>query len=191
MQVKLGVSNRHVHLNQEDYQILFKDEPLEKVRDLVQTGEFASNQFVEIQVGDKVLSHVRVIGPLRGYTQVELSKTDARALKINPPVRTSSDLEGACPVTLIGPYGQVTKPCAILANRHIHINPQMREALGLVNVEKVCVLFESEKKTLFYDVFIKEQEKGVLELHLDTDDANGACLKTGDIGEVFLQKSEK
>ena len=190
MQVKLGVSNRHVHLSQEDYQALFQDEPLLKERDLVQTGEFASNQFVTLRVGEKSISHVRVIGPIRSYTQVELSKTDARILKINPPIRTSSDLENAEVVTIVGPKGEITKPCAIIANRHIHINPIKRKELGLENIDKVAVLFNGSKKTLFYDVFIKEQPKGVFELHLDTDDANGAELETGDMGEIILPKSE-
>ena len=190
MKVVLRISNKHVHLTEEDYQILFGQAPFLKERDLVQTGEFASNQFVTITANERTLAHVRVIGPLRKYTQVELAKTDARALKLMPPVRTSGDLEGAATVTLIGPQGQLTKPCAILANRHIHMNHQTREELGLLDVQTVSVSFQSEKRTVFHDVFIKEQEKGVFELHLDTDDANGALLETGDYGEILVSKNE-
>ena len=188
MQVLLGVSNRHVHLTEEDYHILFGDSPLEVVKNLVQKNQFASNQFVTIQVEDRKLERVRVLGPLRDYTQDELSETDARFLKIAPPIRTSGDLEGAIEVTIIGTEGSIKKPCAILANRHIHMNHETREKLGLLEVSKVSVFFKSEKMTTFHDVFIKEQADGVLELHLDTDDANGALLKTGDMGTICIEQ---
>lgn len=187
MEVVLGVSNRHAHLTKEDYQILFGDAPFTVVRELVQKGEFASNQHVTVEKDGRRLEKLRIIGPLRDYTQVELSETDARSLKMHPPIRTSGDLEGAEEITIIGPCGQVTKPCTILANRHIHINHETREKMGLLDVEKVSVSFDSSKRTTFYDVYIKEKESYVLELHLDTDDANGAQLKTGDMGTILLE----
>ncbi len=186
MEVLLGVSNRHIHITKEDYQILFGMIPLEVERYLVQKGEFASTQFVTVKVGKNVIEHVRILGPFRAYTQFELSKTDARHLKIDPPIRTSGDLKDAEKVTIIGPKGQITRCCAIIANRHIHINHEMRSSLGWLDVQKVSVSFKSQKGTTFHDVFIKEQENAVLELHLDTDDANGSFLKTGDIGEVIV-----
>ena len=107
MQVILGVSNRHVHLKEEDYKILFGDEPLNKVKDLRQPGQFASDKLVTIKNGDREINHVRVLGPIRNYTQVEISKTDAYTLKLNPPIRTSGDLEGSSPITIIGPKGKI------------------------------------------------------------------------------------
>ncbi len=186
MKVVLGVSNRHCHITEEDYKILFRKTPFLKEKELRQQNDFASNQVVTLEAGDRTLENVRIVGPFRAYTQVELSKTDARFLKINPPIRESGNLEDAAIITLIGPYGKVTKPCAILATRHIHIDPATRKEMGLQDKEKVAVHFTGEKETTFYNVFFREQEDGVLELHLDTDDANGAQLKTGDLGKIEI-----
>lgn len=185
MKVLLGISNKHVHLSTEDYKILFGDEPLNKVKDLVQPGQYASDKKVTVKTEKRAFEGLRVLGPLRSYTQVEVSKTDSFALGINPPIRNSGDLEGSATVTIVGPCGEVTKPCCIIANRHIHINPKEREELGLVGVDKVSVKVEGEKATIFDNVWLKEDESYVLELHLDTDDGNGALAKTGDYLEII------
>ncbi len=185
MKVLLGISNKHVHLSTEDYKILFGDEPLNKVKDLVQPGQYASDKKVTVKTEKRAFEGLRVLGPLRSYTQVEVSKTDSFALGINPPIRNSGDLEGSATVTIVGPCGEVTKPCCIIANRHIHINPKEREELGLVGVDKVSVKVEGEKTTIFDNVWLKEDESYVLELHLDTDDGNGALAKTGDYLEII------
>lgn len=185
MKVLLGVSNKHVHLSTEDYKILFGDEPLNKVKDLVQPGQYASDKKVTVKTEKRAFEGLRVLGPLRSYTQVEVSKTDSFALGINPPIRNSGDLEGSSTVTIVGPCGEVTKPCCIIANRHIHINPKEREELGLVGVDKVSVKVEGEKATVFDNVWLKEDASYVLELHLDTDDGNGALAKTGDYLEII------
>ena len=186
MKVLLGISNKHVHLTEEDYKTLFGDEPLGNVKDLVQPGQFSSDKKVTIKTEKRAFEGVRVLGPLRSYTQVEISKTDSIALGINPPIRNSGDLDGAAEVTIIGPCGEVTKPCCILANRHLHISPAQRKELGLVGVEKVCAKIVSEKTTLFEDVFIKEADNFTLELHLDTDDGNGSLAKTGEEVEIIV-----
>ena len=186
MKVLLGISNKHVHLNEEDYKTLFGDSPLENIKDLVQPGQFSSDKKVSIKTEKRTIDNVRLLGPLRSYTQVEISKTDSYALGINPPVRTSGDLDGSEVVTIIGPVGEVTKPCCIIANRHLHINPKDREALGLTNVEKITAKYTGEKTTIFEDVYIKETPDGALELHLDTDDGNGCLAKTGDEIEILI-----
>jgi len=186
VKVLLGISNRHVHLTEEDYKILFGDEPLGKVKDLVQPGQFSSDKKVTIKTEKRAIDGVRLLGPLRSYTQVEISKTDSFSLGINPPVRNSGDLENAAVVTIIGPNGEVTKPCCIIANRHLHINPTQRKELGLVGIEKVQAKVVGEKTTTFDDVWIKESEDYTLELHLDTDDGNGSLAKTGDEIEVII-----
>ena len=186
MKVILGISNRHVHLTEEDYKILFGDEPLNKVKDLVQPGQFSSDKKVSIKTEKRTLENVRLLGPLRTYTQVEVSKTDSYALGINPPVRNSGDLEGSAVVTIVGPLGEVTKPCCIIANRHLHINPQQRQELGLVGIDKIKAKYVGEKTTIFEDVFVKESPDYTLELHLDTDDGNGALAKTGDEIEIII-----
>ena len=187
MKVLLGVSNRHVHLTEEDYKTLFGDEPLNKVKDLVQPGQFSSDKKVSIKTEKRTIENVRLLGPLRSYTQVEISKTDSFALGINPPVRNSGELDGAEVVTIIGPNGEVTKPCCIIANRHLHISPSQREELGLVGIDKVYAKSVGEKETIFGDVYIKESPDYTLELHLDTDDGNGALAKTGDEIEIFIR----
>lgn len=186
MKVLLGVSNRHIHLTEDDYKILFGDEPLGKVKDLVQPGQFSSDKKVTLKTEKRTIDNVRLLGPFRSYTQVEISKTDSFSLGLNPPVRNSGDLEGAAVITIVGPHGEVTKPCCILANRHLHINHKQREELGLIGVEKVLAKVESEKATIFDDVYIKESEDYTLELHLDTDDGNGSLAKTGDEVEIIV-----
>lgn len=185
MKVLLGVSNRHVHLTDDDLKILFGDEPLGKVKDLVQPGQFSSDKKVTIKTEKSEIPNVRILGPTRTYTQVEISKTDSFKLGINPPIRNSGDLEGASIVTIIGPKGEVTKPCCIIANRHLHINRKQREELGLLDVDKIKAKIVSEKTTIFDDVFIKESEDYTLELHIDTDDGNGSLAKTGDYVEIM------
>jgi len=185
MKVTIGVSNRHIHLNQDDYNVLFGSIEMEKVKELVQSGEYASNLFVDIETSKNKISRVRLLGPLRNYTQVEVSKTDCYTLGIDAPVRNSGDLSGAATVTIIGPAGTLTKECAIIANRHLHINHSDRVSLGLENVEKIKVQVGSLKKSILDDVYIKESQNGVMELHLDTDDANSNLLKSGDIAELI------
>ncbi len=185
MKVKIGVSNRHVHLCQDDYEILFGNIELEKVKDLVQPGEFASNLLVKIQTPKATLEKVRVLGPLRRYTQVEISKTDCYLLGINPPIRTSGELDDASEITIIGPNGVINKKCAIVANRHLHLNHNERIELGLENIDKISVKVGNEKTAILNDIYIKETPNGVLELHLDTDDANANFLKTGDMAELI------
>lgn len=186
MNVIIGVSNRHIHLCEEDYKILFGDMPIEKLKDLVQPGEFATTSVVEIETEKAKIGKVRFLGPLRPYTQVEVSKTDCYTLGISSPVRASGNLEGASTVTIIGPCGKVSKPCAIIANRHLHINHEERVNMGLENIEKVKVAIGEEKKAILDDVYIKETPNGVLELHLDTDDANANLLKTGNYAEIVI-----
>jgi putative phosphotransacetylase len=185
MEVILGVSNKHVHLTEEDYKTLFGDEPLGVVKELVQPGQFSSDKKVSIKTEKRTIDNIRVLGPLRSYTQVEVSKTDSISLGINPPMRNSGDLEGATEVTIIGPNGEVTKPCCILANRHLHINPNQRRTLDLLDVDKVKARIVNDKVTIFEDVYIKEDPNFTLELHLDTDDGNGSMAKTGDMIEIY------
>lgn len=192
MQVILGVSNRHVHLKEEDYKILFGDEPLNKVKDLRQPGQFASDKLVTIKNGDREINHVRVLGPIRNYTQVEISKTDAYTLKLNPPIRTSGDLEGSSPITIIGPKGEIDlKEGCILANRHIHISPEEVKKYNLEGVKKVKVKIDGEKGGILNNVYLKILDPSVLEMHIDTDEGNAFNVKTGDILEIVeLERDE-
>lgn len=185
MQVILGVSNRHVHLKEEDYKILFGNEPLNKVKDLRQPGQFASDKFVTIQNEDRKIEHVRILGPIRNYTQVEISKTDAYTLKLNPPIRESGDLKNSSPITIIGPKGTLNlKEGCILANRHIHISEEEVKKYHLEGVKKVKVKIEGEKGGILNNVHLKVQEPSLLEMHIDVDEGNAFNVKTGDILEI-------
>ena len=141
MDVMIGVSNRHVHLRKSDLEVLFgKDFNLEVKKELVQPGQYASNSVVTIKTLKSEIENVRVLGPVRDYTQVEISKTDAFKLGINPPVRDSGCLSGSEGITIIGPNGSISldEGC-IIATRHIHISPIDIHNLGLDGVKEVSV----------------------------------------------------
>lgn len=192
MKVILGVSMRHVHLNKDDYQTLFGNEPLNKVKDLRQPGQYASDKFVTIKNQDRQIEKVRVLGPIRNYTQVEISKTDAYTLKLNPPVRTSGDLEGSSPIQVIGPKGELNlKQGCILANRHIHISKEEIKKYHLEGVKKVKVKIDGEKGGILNNVYLKVIEPSVLEMHIDSDEGNAFNVKTGDEVEIIeLERDE-
>ncbi|MBP3921178.1 MAG: phosphate propanoyltransferase [Bacilli bacterium] len=187
MDVSIGVSNRHVHLCKRDLEILFGEGfNLEVKKDLVQPGEFASTSVVTIKTDKDCISNVRVLGPVRGYTQVEISKTDAFKLGINPPVRDSGDLDGSEGVTLIGPKGSIdlNKGC-IIATRHIHISPSKVKELGLDGIYQVSVQLDGLKGGILSNVSLKINENYAFEMHIDTDDANAHLVKSGDIGKII------
>ena len=127
MKIKIGVSARHVHLSLDDFKILFgSNHKLTKINDLNQPGEFAAAEMVTIKTEKGQIENVRIIGPIRPYTQVEISKTDAYVLGLNPPVRNSGDLIGSEPITIMTDKGVINKPYGcIIATRHIHIAPDL------------------------------------------------------------------
>ncbi len=185
MKVKLGVSNRHVHLSEDILNVLF-DGDLTKKRDLIQTGHYACDETVDIKTDKGIIENVRVLGPLRNYTQVEISKTDAYKLGINPPVRDSGDLKNAAAVTLVSDKAEIeVKESCIIATRHIHLTPDDVSKYGLEGIDKVSVKAEGIKGSILQNVFLKVDESFTLELHLDTDDANANLLKTGDLLDVI------
>ena len=186
--INIGVSNRHVHLKEEDLKKLFgEDFTLEKVKDLTQPGEFASNAKVTIKTEKSIIENVRVLGPTRNYTQVEISKTDAFKLGINPPVRDSGDITESAKVTLIGPAGEIelNEGC-IIATRHIHLTNEDVLKYGLEGLKYVDVLFEGEKGGILKNVSLKVNDNYVFELHIDTDDANAHLISQGDIGTILI-----
>jgi len=182
--IPLGVSNRHIHMTKEDYETLFQ-EKMTKRSDLVQPGQYATNQTVTIKTNKSKLENVRLLGPFRPYTQLEISKTDAYTLGIDPPIKNSGDLKGASEVEIVGPAGTIKKECAILANRHIHMTEEDREQLGLAGIEEVSIQVEGEKSGILDHVYIKVDPSYRLECHLDTDDANSHLLKTADRVEII------
>ena len=124
---------------------------------------------------------VRVLGPLRSRSQVEISMTDSYVLKVKPPVRESGDLDDSAPITIVGPKGIVTlREGCIIANRHIHMSPSDAAKFGVKDGDYINVnAFSGTKKTTWYDVQIRVSDRFRLEMHVDTDDANAAGLKNG------------
>ena len=183
MKIKVGVSLRHVHLKEEDYKELF-DESLSVKNNLNQPGQFASNQTVTLEKNDKRIENVRIIGPCRNYTQVEISRTDAYFLKMTPPVKSSGDLSEAEEITIIGPKSSITRKACIIADRHIHITKEERERYNLTkDIYEVRV--KGDKGGILSNVKIKEAPNSYFELHLDSDDANAFNLKQDDEVEII------
>ena len=189
MKVSVGISNRHVHLKKEDLEILFgTDYSLTKVSNLNQPGQFKALETVTIKTDKAEIKNVRVLGPARNYTQVEISKTDAYKLGLNPPVRSSGDIKNSEKITIVGPNGSIKVDGCIIAQRHIHILKEQMKAYGLEGLEKVDVLVNGIKGGIISNVYLKIADNSFFELHLDTDDANSHLLKTGDIVEILEEK---
>ena len=185
--VPVGVSARHVHLTQEHVEILFgKGYQLTKKKELM-GGQFASNELVTI-VGLKLraIENVRILGPVRGRSQVEISATDAVKLGVKAPIRESGDVAGSAPIALVGPKGALylTEGC-IVAKRHIHMAPKDAIAAGVSDGDMVSVKAENERGTVFHEVKIRVDESFTLEMHIDTDEANAAKIATGDSVRVI------
>ncbi len=185
--VKLGVSNRHVHLKKEDLKILFGDDfTLEVERYLNQPGQFASKSKVRIESDSASFDNVRVIGPVRDYTQVEISKTDAYKLKLNPPIRDSGDLNGSETIRIVGPKGSiVANNSVIISNRHIHMTKEDLIKYDLDQNKMYKIKVEGEKGGILDNVHLRVSDNFSFELHLDTDDANAFLLNTGDELEII------
>ncbi len=180
--IKIGISARHVHLSREDLDTLFgKGFELTKKKTLM-GREFASDQLVTL-VGPslRAIEGVRVLGPVRKNTQVEISRTDTFVLKVSPPVRPSGDIAGSEKLVLVGPKGSVyLKEGVIIANRHIHLTPEYAQKNGIKDGDYVDVLVESIKPTKFFDVQVRVRDDFNVEMHIDTDDANACGLKNGE-----------
>ena len=193
IEISIGVSNRHVHLTKEDFEILFgKDAELEVNRYLTQPGEFASNSHVTLKTDKSTIENVRVLGPLRNYTQIEISKTDAYKLGLNPPVRESGDIKDSEKITIIGPVGEVEKSeGCIIASRHIHATKEDMEKYGLDENKKYLVKISGIKCGIIGNVSVKVSDKYYFEMHLDTDDANAHLIgKTNSIGKIIGEDDE-
>ncbi len=180
LNVKVGVSNRHVHLTRIVYDMLFDHEPTVK-NELSQPGMVAYNECVTLKVGDRVINNVRLLGPFRDYNQVEISATDARYFKINPPIRQSGDLEGALDITLISDKATINvKESCIIAKRHLHISPDDANKYDIKDDEELNIIVDREDGGVM-KCYAKVAPNSALEIHLDTDNANAFSIKQGDI----------
>ena len=189
MTVPVGVSARHIHLSQEDVEKLFgPGYQLTKKKDLM-GGQFAANEQCTI-VGLKLraIENVRILGPVRKQSQVEISATDARTLGVNAPLRESGDLKGSAPIALVGPKGAIylNEGC-IVAARHIHMTPEQANAASLKDGDYVTVRMGNERGAVLDKVKIRVDKSFDLEMHIDTDEANACQVKQGDIATIIAQ----
>ncbi len=187
--IKIGVSARHVHLSEKDLYALFGEGyKLTKKKELM-GGQFAAEECVTIVSPNlRSIENVRVLGPLRKESQIEVSRTDTFKLKISPPVRPSGELKGSAPMAMVGPKGSIfLNECCIIANRHIHLPPYLAEKYGVKDNDLVDVEVETGKPTRFYNVQVRVHESFTPEMHIDTDDANACALKTGDIIKILTK----
>jgi putative phosphotransacetylase len=178
--IPVAVSVRHVHISRGILDRIFGEGfQLTRLRDLGQPGEFACEQTVTaVGRSTRAIEHVRLVGPVRNYTQIELSGTDAFHLGLVPPVRNSGDLVGSEPVTLVGPGGSIElREGAILATRHVHMTDRDAEEHGVRDGERVRIRFPGDRALVLENVLIRVGKKAALEFHIDTDDANAAGVR--------------
>lgn len=180
--IPIGVSNRHVHVSRADLDRLYgKDYALTHKSELGQPGQFAANETVTLQGPKGTFAHVRILGPVRSQSQVEISKTDSFRLGVKAPIALSGHLQGTPGITLIGPRGTVDLPCGvIIAKRHIHMTPAQAAARHLKDGQIVDVETFGERRGILGDVIIRVSDTAGLEMHIDVDEANACSLSNHD-----------
>lgn len=176
--VPIGISNRHVHLSQAHLEALFgKGYQLNYLKDLTQPGQFAAQETVTLKGPKGAIEKVRILGPVRKETQIEVSVTDCFTLGVKPMVRDSGQLDGTEGITIIGPIGEIaTDKGVIVAGRHIHFHTDQAKKYGVKDGQKVKVCVPGLRPIIFDDVLVRAGDKYELEFHLDTDEANAALL---------------
>jgi len=186
-EVPVGVSARHIHLEKDHLRILFgEDYQLTQLKPLSQPGQYAAEETVEIKGPKGSIPKVRVLGPVRPQTQVEITATDARKLGITAPVRTSGDLKGTPGITIIGPKGEITvSEGVIIADRHIHMTPNDAKIYGVADGQKVKLLVDGEKGGVLHNVTIRISDKYALDCHIDTDDASAFQINQNQLLKIL------
>lgn len=185
--IPVALSNKHMHLSQEDIEKLFGEGyELNNLKPLSQPGQYACEEKVDL-VGPKgTIKGVRVLGPARKQSQIEVSLTDSFILGLNPPIKDSGDLKGSAGIKLVGPKGEVEiDEGVIIASRHIHMHTDDADKFNLKDKDIVCVKTEGERSVIFNNVLVRSHPNFKLEMHLDTDEGNAANLKNGDLVEIL------
>ena len=187
IKVPVEISARHCHLSQKDLDALFGvGYELKKIKQLGQPSDFACEETVSAQLGSKTIEKIRVVGPVREKTQVEISLTDAVGSGIVPPVKPSGDLGGSASVALKGPAGQVgLSEGLIVAKRHLHCATNEAEKFGLKNGLVVRLAIKGERPVVFEDVSVRVKDGYKLCVHLDTDEGNAAGINKIGQGEII------
>lgn len=189
--IPIAVSARHVHLSEEHVTALFGEMyELTPKAPLSQPGQFAAKEQVTIVGPKSSIHHVRVLGPARALTQVEISATDARALGIQAPLRYSGDIHRSAPVTIVGPKGSIyLREGCIIAAAHIHMSEIDAKAFHVIDGQLVNVRTNSGRSLIFSNVKVRVSERFQLEMHVDTDEGNAAMIEQGTVGEIVGNQS--
>jgi propanediol utilization protein len=190
IKIPVEISARHVHLCQKHLDQLFgPGYQLTKLRDLSQKGQFAAVETITLKTEKNQISNVRIVGPLRKKTQVEISKTDARFLGLNPPIRKPGDLKGSAGCILIGPKGSVElKEGVIIAWRHLHVNPEFAKKYNLSPEKYVSIRVNNEERSItFHKVFVHIDPKFTPLFCVDTDEGNAAGIDQKGEAELLLE----
>lgn len=187
LEIKVGISARHLHITQEHLETLFGEgAELHPIKTLM-GGQFAADEKVTV-VGNngRQLDNVRILGPLRKETQIEVSKTDAMFLKVDAPLRDSGDIAGSASVTLIGPKGQVTltEGC-IVPKRHVHMSPDDAKNFGVCDGDMIVINVEGERKGTLHNVLVRVHPTFTLEMHIDTDEANALGVSCKSVARII------
>ena len=188
--VSVGLSNKHVHLSKEHIDILFGEgHVLTPMKDLSQPGQFACEEKVDLAGLKRTIKGVRILGPARKESQVEISLSDGFTLGIEAlPIRDSGKTEGTPGIKLIGPKGEVElNKGVIAASRHIHMHTSDAEKYGLKDKDIVSVKVGGPRGLIFDNVLIRVNDEYALDMHLDVEEGNAAGLKNGDLVEVIVK----
>lgn len=185
--VPVGVSARHIHLTQEHIEALFgQGYQLTEFKPLSQPGQFAANETVAV-IGPKgQFDKVRILGPARPASQLEISRTDSFAIGVKAPVRESGNIDGTPGVKIAGPAGEVElQEGVIVAARHIHFHTSDAEQWGIKDKQLLKVRLSGERGLVLENVIARVSEHFALDMHIDTDEANAAGANNGDTAEII------
>lgn len=191
--IPIGVSNRHVHLSNADIEVLFgPGYEIRSQKKLSQPGQYAAIETVILAGPKGCIEQVRILGPARKQTQVEISRGDSYKLGIEAPTRESGNLKGSCGITIIGPKGTIMLTEGVItANRHIHLTPQDAAFYGVFNGQSVKVKAGEGRGLVFDNVVVRVSDNFVLEYHIDMDEANAAGIKNGDSAYLLAPTQNK
>lgn len=178
--IPVGVSNRHLHLSQADMDVLFgADYQMNKIKDLSQPGQYACKETVTICGPKGAIEGVRILGPVRGKTQVEILAGDCFKLGVIAPSRLSGELVGTPGITIVGPKGSVrTSEGLIVAQRHIHMTPQDAENYGVRDGQTVSIQIDGPRGGTLSNVAVRANNASALECHIDTEEANAMSMNS-------------
>lgn len=180
LDIPVGISNRHLHLSQADMNILFGEGyQMTRIKDLSQPGQYACKETVTICGPNGAIEKVRILGPVRSKTQVEILAGDCFKLGIVAPSRLSGELQGTPGVTIVGPKGSVrTSEGLIVAQRHIHMTPQDAQQFGVCDGQIVSIQMEGPRGGIYSNVAVRANDASALECHVDTEEANAMSLNS-------------